>query len=340
MQLLKSASARWFYFWVGMGLLRALAQPQETPDWLLHVRAGPMVGFNIRASFSSSGPFNLAENQPAGVYDDGYVRTDQTGNAGGLTSYWGYQSASQVNSASHSLLMHQATTFSAATSGSGDDSPYLGAELAVGGNLWRWDQWRLGWELGCGVLPISIKNQQSLPVNVNRNTFSFDTGSIVMPTAPYNGGPSGLGPLINATGTRVGSDILAGSLTGSQTLETTLVALKLGPTLFWDANRYLGLQAGAGPAVGIMPGSLKFDDTVHLPDGTAPHNSGSISSTPVTFGGYINLIATFHLGKNVDLYVGGQYLPLGSVNFGGSGRNAELKLDGQVNFMAGINWPF
>src|SRR5690242_5012164 len=105
------------------------AQAQYDPDWLFHVRAGVLVGMNIKANFSTHGQFDIAENLPSGVYDDGYVHTDQTGNAGGLTSNWGYQNASQVNADNHTLLMHQARTFSATTSGGGNDEPYLGAEL-------------------------------------------------------------------------------------------------------------------------------------------------------------------------------------------------------------------
>jgi hypothetical protein len=320
--------------------LAPVAQAQYDPDWQWHVRAGALIGLNIKANFSSSGVFNLSENLPPGTYDDGYVRTDQTGNAAGLTSYWGYQNASQVDAANHTLLMHQSTTFPVTTSGSGSDSPYVGGELAGGGNFWRHEQWRAGWEVGFGALPISIRNEQTLPVNVTRNTFAFDTGNIVVPTAPYNGGPSGIGPLINATGLLTGSEVQAGTFTGTQTLDATIVTVRLGPTLFWDVSRYLGLQAGLGPAIGIIPGNLKFDDTIQLPDGTAPHNSGKVSSTKTAFGGYVNAIATVHVMKNADIYFGAQYLPLGNVNFGGSGRNADLKLTGQVNFMAGINWPF
>lgn len=337
----KMVTGKWLCSLASFIVVAGRAQEQTPPsDWGFHVRAGPMVGLNIRASFKNSGPLSLAANQPAGVYDDGYVRTDQTGSAGGLTSYWGYQNAAQVNAPSHTLLMHQAATFSAATAGSSQDEPYFGAEVAAGGDLWRWDQWHLGWELGCGVLPISIRNQQTQPVNVNRNIFSFNTGNIVVPTAPYNGGPSGVGPLIHATGAQLAGDTVAGSYTGTQTLETTLIALKLGPTLFWELSHYVGLQAGAGPAIGVLPGSLNFDDSVQLADGSTHHNSSRIGSTPLVFGGYLSLVATFHIAKHADIYLGAEYLPLENANFGASGRGAELKLGGQADFMAGLNWPF
>ena len=334
-------SAKTLHLVSGVLVLAAAAEAQDSAeDGLFHVRVGPMIGLNIRADFHNTGPFNLAAAQAPGSYDDGYVRPDQTGNAGGLTSDWGYQNASQLDAASQSLRMHQATTFSAPSSSGTDDAPYFGGEIAGGGEVWRSGSWRLGWEVGCGVLPISINNQQGQPVNVNQNVYSFSTGAIVVPTAPYNGGSSGLGPLISATGTQVSSETVPGSYAGTETLQATLVAFKLGPTLFWDLNRHLGLQAGVGPAVGVLPGSLKFDDTVRLPDGTSPHTDGRLSSTPVTFGGYVNAIATVHMAKNLDFYFGAQYLPLDSVNFGGNGHHAELKLSGQVNFMAGINWPF
>lgn len=318
----------------------ATSAPAQNTNWLGHVRAGAMVGLNISAKFSTTGRFNLAENLPAGTFDDGYVRPDQTGNSGGLTSNWGYQNASQVDAASHSLLMHQATTYSTSTSGSGSDEPYFGAEIADGGTLWCCDQFQIGWELGCGILPISINHQQSFTANVNRNTYAFNTGTIVVPTAPYNGGPGGIGPLISATGTPLGADTVVGAFRDSQNLDATLVAFKLGPTFFWDLSHVVGLQAGAGPAVAVLPGGLKFDDSVQLPNGSTLITSGRMNSAPVTFGGYVNLVATFHLAKNVDVYLGGQYMPLDSAKFGGNGREAELKLTGQVNFMAGLNWPF
>jgi len=47
-------------------------------DWTRHFRVGGLVGFNVKANFSMSGSFNIAQNHPPGVYDDGYVLTDST----------------------------------------------------------------------------------------------------------------------------------------------------------------------------------------------------------------------------------------------------------------------
>ncbi len=328
----------------GLGALAVLASasaqgPYDT-NWQYHVRAGLFLGFNVKADFSRNGVFSVPASPTAGVYDDGYVRVDATGNAQGYTSFWGYQSASQLVPQSHTLLMHQTTAYSGSSGGSEDDSPYFGGELAGGGNLWRVNKLRIGWEFGAAALPVNIKDSGDLPATVNQNILSFDTGNIVVPTAPYNGGPSGVGPTIYASPTAQSTVTTLGTVSGSQTLKATICALKLGPSFFWDVGQYVGIQAGCGPALGIVPGDLKYDETIFVPGGSSVHNTGSASSTEVCFGGYVEVIATVHVARNLDLYVGGQYLPLQDVTFSGGGREARLKLGGQLGLLAGLNWPF
>ena len=316
------------------------ARAQYDPDWLFHVRAGVLVGFNVKADFSMSGQFNIAQSPTAGVYDDGYVRTDATGNAGGRTSFWGYQNASQYDASAQTLTYHQTTSYSASGSGSGDDSPYLGAELAGGGNFYHSKRLRIGWEVGAGMLPINIKDNENFAAPTTQNIPVYNTSPIIVPAAGFNGGSSGIGPTISATPSSTSTVTASGSLVGTQTLDAYLWSIKLGPTIFWDINRHFGLQLSGGPAVGIIPGHLKFDETITLPNGTAPHNAGQVSATEVAFGAYVNAILTFHVYKNADLYIGGQYQPLQDVTFSGQNREAHLKLGGQVGFMAGLNWPF
>jgi hypothetical protein len=334
----KSLSGQWLCGLASIMALAFSAQAQYDPNWLFHVRVGGLIGLNVKADFSRSGQFNVG-SPTAGVYDDGYVRVDATGNAQGQTSFWGYQNGSQLDSTAHTLLMHQTTSYSTSGTGSGDDAPYFGGELAGGGNFWRSKSLRIGWEVGASILPVSIPDNENLPATASQNLLLFNTGTIVVPTAPYNGGSSGLGPTISGTPSTITSTSLPATITGTQTLDATVWAIRLGPTFFWDLNQYVGLQLGGGAAFGIVPGDLKFNETVQLPTGSLP-NSGKISSTEFAFGGYVNAIVTFHVARNADLYLGGQYLPLQDVTFSGSGREARLKLGGQVGFMAGINWPF
>src|SRR5271154_337395 len=137
--------------------------PSDTDDWTRHFRIGAIVGLNISANFSEKGTFYIPnKNLANGIYDDGYVRTDQTGNSGSLTSFWGYNNASQYNPAgnggSGTIAMHSITSYATSGSSKEDGAPFPGFDMAYGDNLWYWKHARVGWELGFGLLPISIKN--------------------------------------------------------------------------------------------------------------------------------------------------------------------------------------
>ena len=170
-------------------------------DWTRHFRVGAVVGLNISANFNEQGLFKLSGNNAAnGIYDNGnYVREDQTGNAGGYTSFWGYNTASQYNPAAQTLSMPSTSSYSMAGSSKDDVSPFVGFDMVYGDNLWYWRHVRIGWELGFDLLPFTVADNQPLVATVNQTIYSFNTGGIVMPSAPYQGGSSGQGPLLPAT---------------------------------------------------------------------------------------------------------------------------------------------
>src|SRR5580692_989632 len=69
-------------------------------------------GFNITADFRNLGGFPASSSPgPATgggidrIYDDGYVRVDSSGNAGGQTWFWGYKNASQIPG-NDTVVMH------------------------------------------------------------------------------------------------------------------------------------------------------------------------------------------------------------------------------------------
>ncbi|MGA2179297.1 MAG: hypothetical protein ABSH15_06925 [Verrucomicrobiota bacterium] len=307
----------------------------ENDDWTRHFRIGAMVGLNISANFSTKGTFNISK--PAGVYDDGYVRTDNTGNAFGQTGYWGYNSASQLSGSS--LTMQNTTSYTTSGSSQESGSAFPGFDMAYGGNLWYWGRTRIGWDLGFGLLPISITDNRPMSATVNQTTYIFNTGSIVVPGAPYQGGFNRQGePTIPVTYTSSSTNI-PGTITGSSTLDVMLYTVRLGPSVYWDLNQYLGLSAGAGPAVGIVSGSLKYNEMITTT--TVASNKGQIDATDLVYGGYVNATLMYHVpDENGDLYVGVQYMSLGNATISGGGRQGQLNLGGQVYITAGINWPF
>lgn len=304
-------------------------------DWTRHFRIGAMVGFNISANFSTKGEFTISGNNAAnGIYDDGYVRVDDTGNAIGYTSFWGFNNASQLNGSA--LTMHRTTSYT--TSGSGDESGvFPGFETAYGGNLWAWGKARIGWEFGFGLLPIDITDKSTMSASVKQSTYTFNTGGVTWPDAPlpYQGPYNSAGNPSIRTNFTASNGTSTESIVGSHTLDVMLYTFRLGPTLYWDLSEDLGLMVGGGPAVGIMSGNLKYNETI----GTIS-NKGQVDGTDVVYGGYVNAVLTYHVEKNGDLYLGVQYMSLGDATISGGGREGRLNLDGQVYITAGINWSF
>lgn len=318
-------------------------KPAFTDDWMQHIRIGALIGMNISANFNEKGLFNISGNNAAnGIYDDGYVREDQTGNAGGYTGYWGYDSASQYNAAAQTLSMHNATAYSTADNSKDNGSPFPGLEIAYGENLWDWKRIHIGWDAGFGLMPINISDNQPMSATVNQTTYTFDTGGIVMPTAPYRGGPSGQGePVISATPSSTSSQMLAGTITGTRSLDLILCTFRLGPSFYWDLNKHLSMSLGAGPAVGVVSGEYKYNEIITTGSVSA-QNSGSFWGTDVTFGGYVNATLMYHVwdGGPADIFIGAQYMPMTDATFSQAGREGRLNLSGQAYFTVGINWPF
>jgi hypothetical protein len=312
--------------------------PTDTDDWTRHFHIGAIAGMNISASFNQSGSFGISGNNPAsGIYDDGYVRVDQSGDPS-HTSYWGYNNESQYNAANNTLAMHATSAFSTSSSANSGGGAFPGFEMAYGGNLWYWKHARVGWELGFGLLPINISQNNSGLATVTQTTFTFNTGGIVVPTAPYQGGPSGTGPIISTAYTATNSTV-PGTIAGSQSLDVMLYTLRLGPSFYWDLTDQLGLSLGAGPAVGVVSGNYKYNETITA-GGITAHNSGQIGGTDAVFGGYVNGTLMYHVVEDADIYIGAQYMPMGDATISGGGREGRLNLGGQLYFSVGINWPF
>ncbi len=324
---------------------RFIRIPKDAEDWTRHFRLGALAGFNIGASFHEAGVFNVSGNNVAsGIYDDGYVLVDQTGNAGGYTSYWGYNQSSQYNAAAQTLTLHSAASFTTAGSANVDGGIFPGFDLAYGDNYWYWKHARVGWELGFGLLPVSISDSHALAATINQTAYAFDTGGILMPGAPYQGGPSGQGPLLNAAGKPLSgpSSPPLGTVTGSRTLEVMLYTIRLGPTFYWDLTDRVGMSLGGGPAMGIVSGEYRYSETI-VTGANSAQNSGHFGATDMVYGAYVNGTLLYHVqdaGRNADIYIGIQYMPLGKAGFSGPGRTGQLNLDGQIYLSAGISWPF
>jgi hypothetical protein len=312
--------------------------PSDTDDWTRHFRIGALVAMNISANFSMNGTFGISGNNPAqGIYDDGYVRVDNTGDVGGGTTYWGYKNASQLNGTT--LTMDAATSFSGTSNSKENGGAFPGFEMAYGDNLWYWKHARVGWELGFGLMPITITDNSPMSAIVDQSAYAFNVGNVVIPEAPYSGNPSGSSVMIPDTASAINQSLTVGTVTGTHSLEVILYTLRLGPSFYWDLTEHVGMSLGAGPAVGVVSGNYKYDEIITA-SGVSAHNSGQIGGTDLVYGGYVNATVMYHVMDNGDIYAGVQFMPMSDATVGGGGREGQLNLGGQLYFSVGINWPF
>ena len=313
--------------------------PANTDDWTRHFRIGALVGMNISASFNESGAFNV--NRPPGVYDDGYVRVDNTGDPGGRTYYWGYDNMSQLNGTT--LSLSAVNSFSTTVNAKEDGGAFPGFELAYGDNLWYWKHARVGWEFGFGLLPIHIAANQSGSASVVQTTYNFDVGNPlgapipgVSSGIPYQGGPTGPGYQIPDQPFSSFSSTNSESISTSHTLDVMLYTFRLGPSFYWDLTERFGMSLGAGPALGLVSGDYKYDEII----GGGSPNSGRIGGTDLVYGGYVNATVLCHVQDDADIFIGAQFMPMTDATIGGGGREGRLNLGGQLYFTIGVNWPF
>jgi hypothetical protein len=315
-------------------------------DWTRHCHIGALVGMNIGGGFHENGLFNISGNNVAnGIYDDGYVREDQTGNAGGYTSYWGYDNASQYNAAAQTLTFHSTSSYSTSGGANANGGPFVGFDLAYGDDYvyWKDAHCRIGWELGFDLLPISISDNHPMSATVNQSAYNFNTGSIILPGAPYHGGSSGQGPLLPSSPASVTSQtLLAGTVTGTRSLEVMLYTIRLGPSFSWGVTENLGFSLSAGSVIGMASGDYKYDEIIATGNSSAT-DVGSFGGADIVYGGYVNATLKYHVvdnGRDAYFYIGAQYTPMTDAIFSNGGRSGQLNLDGQVYFTVGIGWPF
>jgi hypothetical protein len=269
------------------------------------------------------------------------VRVDNTGNAQGYTSFWGYENASQFDPVAQTLTFHSATSFSYSGAGaSAKDEPYIGLDLAYGGDLFSWRAITFGWEFGFGLLPLDIQDNRPLSASFVQTAHSYKTIGLVVPTAPYHGSAAGYGPTLPDVATALPDQTVAGTITGSRALEVVLYQFRLGPTLYWPIHRRWALQGGGGFALGLVAGDYKFDEAAVFADGSRVSNTGQMGATEVVYGGYVAATLLYHLQPHADLFLNAQFMPLGNTTIQGQNREARLDLGTGVYISAGLNWPF
>ena len=311
-------------------------------------------GFNFTAEFKNVG--NIARGGGGGgtgrdpgpatggdvdrFYDDGYNRVDISGNRDGLTWFWGYQNASQVQG---DTLVMSSTTARPIDSSDHDDDPQHGFELTWDHELGQGKngKWSWGVQGAFGWTDIEIRDHRPLAGGTTTLADAFNLGGVIPPPPGYAGNYEGPGPLIDSTPNRTQSRNPNGAtVRGTRDFDGDLFSFRAGPYLDLPLDERWTISLSAGFAMGVIDGEYKFNQTVTTVAGPRPQR-GSGDNTDVLFGGYLS--ATIHCKINQDwgVFVGGQYLGLaGTYEVVARGQKIELDLTRTAFFSAGVTYSF
>jgi hypothetical protein len=301
---------------------------------------GPTFGFNFKAEFNNStlvlnnvnpGPASGGANH---TYNDGYVLVDNSGDAGGLTTYWGYQNTAQYNPAGSGSMQFHA--IQPGGSSSATDNPQYGGEIlyqrVIGSLPSLSGDW--GLETGFGFTELDLRD--NLGGTVPAITDSYQLNGVIPPGAGYNGTPNGPGPLLGDTPTRT---ITSATVTGYQKLSGQLFSFRLGPFAEWNITSNLTLAASAG--LTLAPAIVDYDfSETYAVGGGAYAASGHSSETRFLYGPYAGAMLRYDFNKSWGVYVGARFQNLDDMNLSDGGNSARL--DPGVTFFgtAGVTWKF
>ena len=193
---MKNNHYHWAIKMAALFLLAARASAQADPgdsvyqDATNRVSLSLRFGLNISAKFKGIGG-NLNPSKNPGQYDNGYVLTDSSGNAGGQTWNWGYQDASQVNAGNNTVSFDRTTAVANGNSSSGksDADVSTGFELAYDRQLGVKEDWhnmRYGIEAAFNYTPIDINQTTTFGATATQQTDVYGyTPGTTPPSAPY-----------------------------------------------------------------------------------------------------------------------------------------------------------
>lgn len=317
-------------------------------------QAGARLGFNVQASIGGLGGLPSQSNPGPSegsainrTYDDGYVRVDADGNAGGVTWNWGYRDASQVPG-DDTLRLHSTTALGTASVSGRAEQPALGAEIAWLRDLHRADNWSLGTKVAVAYTGYELSDSSAFTSQVTRLTDVYSLGGILPPGDPskpgyqYAGVPDLPGPVIDDVPIRREQSAESGAalITGTRSLDANIWSFKLGPWIELPMGSRFAAQFGGGFAFAVVEASLSYGETVSLGEGSPLSSSGSARASQVVFGGYVEALLNTHLTERLDLVLGAEFMPLGSYQETLAGRPVELEFGTAWALNLGFSFRF
>jgi len=318
--------------------LHASDAPVPHASWF---SLGPQFGLKLNAKFNQLGNLGSSSPGPATgggldrTYNDGFVKVDSSGNAGGQTWNWGYQSGSQVQG--------DAVVMSAAAPVNGslhaNDDPQVGFDLAFGHDFGSAPGGRWGLSAAFDFTTVSIHDHQSFAGQSTLISDAFSLGGQPAPDAPYTGSFDGPGQLLGDSPARsiTTSPVL---IMGQHNLDAQIYVLRAGPYYEFNFGQRWSGRLGAGLALGVADMKYSFNETIFFGGGSTVNNAGSSEGAEFQAGAYLEGKVLYALTDQLSLFVGAQYEYLGNFSHNAGNEQAQLDMNCGVYVLFGMQWGF
>ena len=346
----------------------AASASQDLPDYFNstnRLTVSFRYGLNIKGRFHEPATLNFPVSLPVAGgrhtpngdpynYDNGYVLTDISGNAGNQSWYWGYDSASQVDAANNTISFQRTTVPGAMPGGHdiSDDSGRYGVEVAYNRELLRKEDWhdlRFGVEAAINFMPINFSGGTVNSVSLTRttDTYSYTPGTtppgyLDPGELPYQGTFQGPGFLINVPSVSSAASLVPGStFMVQQKFDGNLWGVRLGPYLEMPVTERLSLYLSGGLAAGLMDASVSWNESLTLPNGGPTlSQKGSGDNADLLWGAYVGLQAQYQFSDRWTAELGVQFQDLGTYSHDFGAGTAEVDLRNSIFIQAGLSFSF
>ena len=297
---------------------------------------GVGASFNTKVSFESD-PISLPRaSNPGGTgarenheYDDGYVRVDSTGNRFNETTYWGYQNASQYDSAAGTINMHSSQTSVNASRFSEDDNAASPAvEVYWSKDLKESERWGVGVRVALRWQRIEMDQKSLVGTTREMTTDSYSLNGSLPPGAPFNGTANGAGyASIGDTPTRTFSSTAGAAVLSRRSIDANVFALDFGPNIWFDITDKIRANLSAGGTIAWVRSEFDYQDGA---------TTGSDRKSDVLLGLYLGGDIQYLLGENWGLLMGAAYTRFEDFEHDVDGRKATLQFDDSYTVRTGL----
>ncbi len=304
-------------------------------------------GLNISAKFMGMSSISLTpppRTTPDGNqynYDDGYVLTDISGNAGGQTWNWGYDQSGQISG--NTILMHRSTVSADAPSatGVGGGDPQSGFEFVYDRELGNRNKLYFGLEAAVNYMNLSLKDTSTFSGNVSRLTDAYPfTSGTTPPPAPYQGSFAGPGFVLGATPVSSITTPGGATIVDQRNYDADVWGFRLGPYAEYPLSQKIDLWCSGGLAVGLVDGSASWNETASIAGGNTLVGSGGGSDLGLLWGAYLSANVSWQLSEHWSAEGGVQYQYLGTYEHNFGGQAMQLDLSKSVFITIGLGYSF